>query len=228
MVHASTDDQPTQDDAISAHRRSSTTETSEPSQFCADSPPTIPPRLSVSSSSWSAPLTQSDDDESILTRQTSICSTPSEDWKAFHCKVSQCNNDPALIAEIRSMLEQHPEPSTLVNILGDHQRAPLHLAAQRGYVNLAHVLLEFGADVNAKDTEPASVLDHAVANNQTDFITLILDMGADKSGILERNKQQLEQKKAVIALRNRKKRQQSLTTAPTRRFSLSLGRIRSH
>ncbi|KAI4947473.1 hypothetical protein J4E91_006827 [Alternaria rosae] len=220
------EDQPAQNDLVSLDRWFSNTDTiSDPVHHRRASNPTLPPRLSVSSSSSSALLTQSDDDESILSKEISDISKPGEDWKVFHRKVVQCKDDPALVTEIRSMLEQHPEPVTLVNILGDHQRAPLHLAAQRGYVNLARVLLVFGADINAQDTEPASVLDHAVAHNQVDFITVILDMGADESALLERNRNQLEHKKAVIALR--KARQQSPTTEKARKFSWSLGRKRT-
>ncbi|KAH6864802.1 hypothetical protein BKA58DRAFT_233290 [Alternaria rosae] len=224
--YASKEDQPAQNDLVSLDRWFSNTDTiSDPVHLRRASNPTLPPRLSVSSSSSSALLTQSDDDESILSKEISDISKPGEDWKVFHRKVVQCKDDPALVTEIRSMLEQHPEPVTLVNILGDHQRAPLHLAAQRGYVNLARILLVFGADINAQDTEPASVLDHAVAHNQVDFITVILDMGADESALLERNRNQLEHKKAVIALR--KARQQSPTTEKARKFSWSLGRKRT-
>jgi hypothetical protein len=87
-------------------------------------------------------------------------------------------------------------------------------------------LLASGADINAKDTEPASVLDHAVENNQVDFVTLILEMGVDETALLERNKNQLKQIKAIIAFR--KTRQQTPTKEKSRKSSWSLGRKRSN
>jgi hypothetical protein len=227
IIHDRNGDQPSQDGLISLDRCFSNAETiSEPVQSHTASTPTLPPRLSVSSSSSSALLTQSDDSGSILFKEIFSTSRPSEDWRVFHYKVSQCRDHPDLVAEVRSTLEQHPEPSNLVNILGEHQRAPLHLAAKRGYVNLARILLASGADINAKDTEPASVLDHAVENNQVDFVTLILEMGVDETAILERNRGQLKKIKAIIAFR--KTQQQTPPKEKSRKSSWSLGRKRSN
>ncbi|KAH8635094.1 hypothetical protein IG631_10495 [Alternaria alternata] len=198
----------------------------EPVQIRRDSTTTSSSRPSVSSLSSKDILAQSDaDDESIVSAQTPVTLDPSEDWRDFHKTVLRCEDGSALIEEVNTMLEKHPQPSALVNILGDHQRAPLHLAAMRGNVELAHILLAFGGDIHAKDTDHASVLDHALANKQVDFITLLLDKGVDETAILDRNMGQLKETKGIIAFR--KMRKQDPPREKTRKSSWGFGRRRS-
>jgi hypothetical protein len=79
-------------------------------------------------------------------------------------------------------------------------RTPLHIAAQRGDVELASILIDdFEADVNAQDSDPSSVLDLAVANNtHTDFVALLLDRQVRESGLRERNKVKFKEMKGSI------------------------------
>jgi hypothetical protein len=190
-----------------------------------DSTTTPPEPLSVVSSSPTGLLTQSDDGDSVFSAQTPVTLYPSEDWRDFHETVLRCQDGSAMIQKVHSRLKEHPEPRALVNILGDLQRAPLHLAAMRGYVEVARILLKFGGDIHAKDTEPASVLDHALANKQVDFVALLLDNEVDETAILEQNEKQLKKIKPIIALR--KALRQGDPREKTRRFSLSIGRRRS-
>ncbi|CAN9459320.1 unnamed protein product [Alternaria alternata] len=220
-------DQTVEDDSTVLGRWLSNAETIlEPVQIRRDSTTTSSSRPSVSSLSSKDILAQSDaDDESILSAQTPITLDPSEDWRDFHKTVLRCEDGSALIEKVNTMLEKHPQPRALVNILGDHQRAPLHLAAMRGNVELAHILLAFGGDIHAKDTEPASVLDHALANKQVDFVTLLLDKGVDETAILDRNMDQLKEIKVIIAFR--KMRKQDPPREKTRKSSWGFGRRRS-
>ncbi|KAL6167893.1 hypothetical protein ACJQWK_07290 [Exserohilum turcicum] len=141
-----------------------------------------------------------DDTESVSSAPSSAPPKDEEEWKYFHSKILKCIDDEFLVDEIRSMLEHAPDAVALANIPGKCQRVPLHIAAQRGFRRVACVLLEFDADINAKDTEPSSVLDHALANRQTDFVAFLLEHHVDETGILERNIPALRQAKSTIKL----------------------------
>lgn len=60
-------------------------------------------------------------------------------------------------------------------------KAPLHLAAQRGQDKMVALLLDKGADVNARDTTGQTPLHCAVDGRKMATITLLLDRGADLS-----------------------------------------------
>jgi ankyrin repeat protein len=99
------------------------------------------------------------------------------------------------------------------------QRTPLHLAAQRGDIQLAEVLLEYGADVDAKDSEPATVLDFAVAFNNSSFVAFLLERGVNETLILDRNKAKFKEMKRIIDFKN------NLSKAPRKEHrKLSWGR----
>lgn len=74
----------------------------------------------------------------------------------------------------------------------------MHLAAQRGDIELGRMLLHFGADINAKDSEPSTVLDLAVANNQRKFVAFLLSRGVNEAAILTRNEHKFKEIKRVI------------------------------
>lgn len=121
---------------------------------------------------------------------------PNSDWIEFHFQITKCN-----VEEIKRTLQQHTEPSVLAKSADGSQRTPLHLAAQRGDVQLANILLDFGADINAKDSQPSSVLDLAVANKHIDFVAFLLERGVDETLIRVVNTTKFREMKQIISFK---------------------------
>lgn len=111
-------------------------------------------------------------------------------------------------------------------------RTPLHLAAENDDVELGRDLVCFGADINAEDREPASVLDFAIANNHDKFVGFLLSESVDDSKVAKKNQIGFKELQQVIEVREAHKmksirtpkRTQSLTS--TRRLSLRM-RVRT-
>ncbi|KAI8937907.1 hypothetical protein NX059_005591 [Plenodomus lindquistii] len=116
----------------------------------------------------------------------------------FHWHVAKCNGDQARIDQVREILQRHSAASALTQSTDGAQRTPLHLAAQRGDVQLARTLLEFGADINAQDSEPATVLDAAVENSQRKFVAFLLEEGVDQTTLQARNRARFGELKRII------------------------------
>ncbi|KAF1828803.1 hypothetical protein BDW02DRAFT_204203 [Decorospora gaudefroyi] len=155
---------------------------------------------SVSSSSSRALQTQSEDSGSIVSIHSPTSDISRSDWTDFHYAMVK-----SPVEDICLVLQRHPRPSALANSTDHLQRTPLHLAARYGDVERAHILLEFGADINAEDSEPASVLDLAIAHKHRDFVALLLDHGVSETKILDHNKDKLREMKRTIDLKKKLK-----------------------
>ena len=57
--------------------------------------------------------------------------------------------------------------------------SPLHLAAKNGYEDVAKVLIDKGADVNATDNQKQTPLHSAAENGQAEMCELLLNNGAE-------------------------------------------------
>lgn len=154
--------------------------------------------LSTISNSSHALQTQSDDSESIPSRESPAPPKPDSDVKEFHFLVSKCRGNKDRVEEIRTILRKHISGSTLTLSTDESGRTPLHLAAQRGDVQLATVLLEYEADIDSYDSEPATVLDLAITNKHRNFVALLCERGVDESRILDRNKDKFREMKQII------------------------------
>ncbi|XP_074511025.1 B-cell lymphoma 3 protein homolog [Sebastes fasciatus] len=73
-----------------------------------------------------------------------------------------------------------PLSSTCLEIRNYEGLSPLHLAVLRGHKDLARMLLDAGADINAMDIKSGqSPLMHAVESNNADMVHFLIESGCD-------------------------------------------------
>ena len=96
-------------------------------------------------------------------------------WKGFsllHHEVKDGRND-----AVRFMLESGADPDIRDNRV-EEGSAPLHGAARRDRLNAAKILIEFGADINAKTASGKTPLDEVERSKKQKVKQLLLDNGA--------------------------------------------------
>jgi len=67
------------------------------------------------------------------------------------------------------------------NVKNDFGATPLHLAADKGYIENVEALVRGGADINAKDFEGSTPLHVAVSNDNVPLLLYLMRFGADAS-----------------------------------------------
>ncbi|KAL3457250.1 ankyrin repeat-containing domain protein [Aspergillus heterothallicus] len=84
-------------------------------------------------------------------------------------------------AAVELLLSLGVDSNQLVHIYGSGNAAPLHEAAEQGYLNIANILLEHGADVNVRRpyTNPQTPLDVAASRGHFQMVRFLLLRGAD-------------------------------------------------
>lgn len=117
----------------------------------------------------------------------------------FHFQLAKCDGDKEQIDQIRKFLQQNP---AFTRSTDTSHRTPLHIAAQHGDIQLARILLEFGADIDAHDSEPSTILDTAVEKNQRKFVELLLARNVDTTALQPRNRAKFAEIKGVIDYQN--------------------------
>nr|WKF45146.1 B-cell lymphoma 3 protein isoform X2 [Epinephelus akaara] len=79
-----------------------------------------------------------------------------------------------------SVLLSSSSSSTCLEIRNYEGLSPLHLAVLRGHKDLAKMLLDAGADINAMDIKSGqSPLMHAVESNSADMVHFLIESGCD-------------------------------------------------
>ncbi|KAF2732387.1 hypothetical protein EJ04DRAFT_578438 [Polyplosphaeria fusca] len=141
-------------------------------------------RCSFSSASSRVRRTSSRRHDSVISRETSI--KEGDEWEDFHYNVKNCGRDENLVDEVKKTLEQLMDQDP-ANSKDSSERSPLHMAAQRGNKKIAETLLEYRANINAKDGKGDSVLDMAVAGNHQDFVFFLIEQRVDQTLISREN-----------------------------------------
>ncbi|EPR61883.1 ankyrin repeat-containing protein [Toxoplasma gondii RUB] len=83
--------------------------------------------------------------------------------------------------DLAAIVEDLRSDAALVTARNDDDMTALHLAADRGHVDVIDFLLEKGADVNAQDNSGETPLHVAVVAENLDVISLLLKRNADIS-----------------------------------------------
>jgi uncharacterized protein len=82
------------------------------------------------------------------------------------------------LAQVRSILE---EDSSATHKLDSFEEHPLHTACRAGRTRIAKLLLDAGADLNARGQHGMTPLHHAVRSYSPGLVRLLLEKGADAS-----------------------------------------------
>jgi ankyrin repeat protein len=80
-------------------------------------------------------------------------------------------------ARVRSLLDRHPHLAAAADGRGDQ---PIHHAARNGDTEVVRLLIEHGADINARNTRGHTVLYCAGGHGHLGTVRLLLDAGADR------------------------------------------------
>src|SRR5262245_5572017 len=80
---------------------------------------------------------------------------------------------------IQRLLADDPELVSSRMSRFEHRRTPLHYAVLKGHADIVALLLELGADANARDDEGNTPLNHASASTDRSIVELLVAAGAD-------------------------------------------------
>jgi hypothetical protein len=81
---------------------------------------------------------------------------------------------------VKELLKHQAE----VNVATNHEKCtPLHIACQRQYAQIAHLLIEHGADVHARNIIQRTPLHFAAEVGRIDIGNMLLGSGADKDAL---------------------------------------------
>ncbi len=84
------------------------------------------------------------------------------------------------VARVRALLARHPHLATELDGRGDQ---PLHHAARNGATEIARLLIEYGAEVNHKNSRGHTVLYCAGGHGHLETLQLLLNAGVDRDTV---------------------------------------------
>merc|ERR1711920_571518 len=86
-----------------------------------------------------------------------------------------------------------------VNIRDHRKRTPIHVSASGGNMKVTMLLLEVGADMNAKDDREYTAVAHAEANNFFALMDRLMQLGGRGHGLHQKSNDQAKTNKAAKA-----------------------------
>ncbi|KAF1978785.1 hypothetical protein BU23DRAFT_188440 [Bimuria novae-zelandiae CBS 107.79] len=150
---------------------------------------------------------------------SSVLRTPSDERPSFslesqlpsqtdtsldlHYQINQARNDEARMRAVRKILNDRSDKDRIVEKKDQFGRTPLFTAVKMGDLQLVRALVhEFGADIDATDNRPSSVLEYALSLPRRDAIVeLLIEQGADHTKVASKHRTALAEVKASMELR---------------------------
>ena len=94
-------------------------------------------------------------------------------------------------------LQKHFKKDTIIDISSEYGITPLHCACIKGSNHAVDLLLDLGANINAKDNEGNNCVHYAVISNNPNLVKKLIIRGADKTVVNQKNETPLD-----LALKN--------------------------
>ncbi|KAI8674225.1 hypothetical protein NCS55_00745400 [Fusarium keratoplasticum] len=94
--------------------------------------------------------------------------------------------DRGMLWAVRQLLDYTPDDTSLLSETDEDGRQPLHFACLRGHTDIADLLLQRGADIDARGNARATPLDDACFKGHKDVVELLLSRGANTQ-VLDKN-----------------------------------------
>lgn len=165
--------------------------------------------------------TNAEETRAELDNGAEIMAQCSDGWSALHY-AAHCGVTSVLKINLESKRYKD------INAADSSLQTPLHIAALMGWDGIGALLLDYGADINAKNKRERTPLYVALSGNKGDFVEMLIKRGAsvERDRLSKRLKNRLEEIEITMKWKmneasQRKKKKEMKTSKPRNGLRLS-------